>query len=200
MPRRSNGIDVSEWQGKINWRKVAESGIEYAYIRACVGSRFVDSQCHRNHIEAKRNRIKTGFYHYITARSVDQARRQARFFARTIEPYRYDMRPVMDFETFGSLSREEVNRIAIAYLRELERSTGRPVAIYSDSNNAMHRFTDSRLLRYPLWVAAYGVDQPETGHWERFAGWQYADNGRIEGINDDSVDLDYFRTGLMLDC
>ena len=59
MPRRSNGIDVSEWQGKINWRKVAESGIEYAYIRACVGSRFVDSQCHRNHIEAKRNRIKT---------------------------------------------------------------------------------------------------------------------------------------------
>ena len=140
------------------------------------------------------------FYHYITARSVDQARRQARFFARTIEPYRYDMRPVMDFETFGSLSREEINRIAIAYLRELERSTGRPVAIYSDSNNAMHRFTDSRLLRYPLWVAAYGVDQPETGHWERFAGWQYADNGRIEGINDDSVDLDYFRTGLMLDC
>ena len=109
--RTRNGIDVSEWQGKINWKKVARTGVRYAYIRACVGSHYVDSQFRRNHRNARRNKIKTGFYHYITARSVRQARRQARFFARTIEPYDYDLRPVMDFESFGRLSKREINRI-----------------------------------------------------------------------------------------
>lgn len=196
--RTRNGIDVSEWQGKINWKKVSRSGVRYTYIRACVGSYYVDSQFRRNHRYAKRNGIKTGFYHYITARSVKQARKQARFFARTIEPYSYDMRPVMDFESFGKLSKREINRIALAYLKELKKRTGKKVAIYSDSNNATNTFTDSRLTKYPLWVAAYGVSKPATGKWKTYAAWQFADDGRISGIRDDSVDLDYFRKGLLL--
>lgn len=196
--RTRNGIDVSEWQGKINWKKVARTGVRYAYIRACVGSHYVDSQFRRNHRNARRNKIKTGFYHYITARSVRQARRQARFFARTIEPYDYDLRPVMDFESFGRLSKREINRIALAYLKELKKRTGKKVAIYSDSNNATNTFTDSRLRKYPLWVAAYGTTRPPTGQWRTYAAWQYADDGRIPGIRDDSVDLDYFRKGLLL--
>ncbi|MCH5251414.1 MAG: hypothetical protein J1F22_00445 [Lachnospiraceae bacterium] len=193
-----NGIDVSEWQGKINWRRVSRTGIEYAYIRACVGSNYIDSQFRRNHRLAKRYGIKTGFYHYITARSVGQARRQARFFARLIRPYNYDLKPVMDFETFGGLSKRQINQVALAYLRELKKRTGKQVVIYSDSNNAVNTFTDSRLQKYPLWVAAYGVDRPATGQWKSYAGWQFEDNGRLSGINDDSVDFNRFRKRLLL--
>lgn len=196
--RRHNGLDVSEWQGKIDWKRVARTGIRYAYIRACVGTGYVDSEFHRNHRLAHRYGIKTGFYHYVTARSVREARLQARFFARTIEPYNYDLKPVMDFESFGRLSRREINRIALAYLRELERLTGIRPVIYSDSNNAQNTFTYRRLARYPLWVAAYGVDRPATGQWRSYDGWQFADDGRVDGIRDDSVDLDIFRRRLLI--
>ena len=197
--RRHNGIDVSEWQGEIHWKRVARSNIRFAYIRACVGNRYVDSQFHRNHRLAKRHGIRTGFYHYVTARSVAEARRQARFFARTIEPYRYDLRPVMDFESFGSLTHAEINRVALTYLQELERLTGYRPVIYSDSSNAENTFTDQRLSDYPLWVAAYGVDRPATGQWSTYDGWQFADDGRIDGIRDDSVDLDIFRRRLLIE-
>lgn len=198
MRRERNAIDVSEWQGRIDWRRVAHSGIRYAYIRACVGSSYTDSQFRRNYREAHRHGIRTGFYHYVTARSVEQARRQARFFARTIASCRYNMRPVLDFESFGRLNKDEVNQIALAYLRELERLTSHRPAIYSDSNNAVNTFTNRRLTRYPLWVAAYGVRHPETGNWGSFSMWQYADDGRIPGIRDDSVDLDHYRRGLVI--
>ena len=198
MERERNAIDVSEWQGRIDWRRVSRSGIRYTYIRACVGSSYIDSQFRRNYREAHRYDVQTGFYHYVTARSVEQARRQARFFARTIAPYRYDLRPVLDFESFGRLNKEEINEIALAYLRELERRTHHKPAIYSDSNNAVNTFTDRRLTRYPLWVAAYGVQRPETGNWSSYSMWQYADDGRIPGIRDDSVDLDHYRRGLLI--
>ena len=193
-----NGIDVSEWQGRIQWRKVANTGIRYVYIRACIGSNYVDSQFRRNHRNAKRYGLQTGFYHYITARSAAQARSQARFFAQTIAPYDYDLKPVMDFESFGALSKKEINRIALAYLRELKKRTGKKVAIYSDSNNAVNTFTDERLTRYALWVAAYGVENPHTGKWNSYSGWQHEDSGRLSGIPDDSVDLDYICKELRL--
>lgn len=196
--RERNAIDVSEWQGRIDWRGVSRSGIRYAYIRASVGSGYTDSQFRRNCREARRYGIRTGFYHYVTARNVSQARRQARFFARTIASCRYDLRPALDFESFGRLNREEINRIALAYLRELERLTRHRPVIYSDSNNAVNTFTDRRLTRYPLWVAAYGVQRPETGNWSSYSMWQYADDGRISGIRDDSVDLDHYRRGLLI--
>lgn len=198
MTRERNAIDISEWQGRINWERVSRSGIHYTYIRACVGSSYVDDQFRRNYREAHRHGIHTGFYHYVTARSVEQARRQARFFARTIAPYHYDLRPVLDFESFGRLNKEEINRISLTYLRELERYTRHRPAIYSDSNNAVNTFTERQLTRYPLWVAAYGVQRPETGNWSSYSMWQYADDGRISGIRDDSVDLDHYRRGLMI--
>ena len=72
--RTENGIDVSEWQGRIRWKKVASTRIRYVYIRACIGSGYTDSQFRRNHRLAKRYGLKTGFYHYITARAPPRVR------------------------------------------------------------------------------------------------------------------------------
>lgn len=69
------GIDVSEWQGKIDWNQVKNAGIEMVYIRSSSGSAYRDPQFYANYTGAKENGIKVGFYHYVTARNADQARR-----------------------------------------------------------------------------------------------------------------------------
>ena len=78
------GIDVSEWQGDIDFARVKEAGIEVVYIRAGQGFSYEDAQFERNYEQARRYGFKIGVYHYMTARSVEDARLQARFFVSLI--------------------------------------------------------------------------------------------------------------------
>lgn len=191
------GIDVSQWQGDIDYSRVRDAGIRVVYIKAGEGSRFVDPYFERNYRGARDARLDIGFYHFVTARSVDEGRRQARFFATLVNEKNMECRPAMDFEEFGDLSRREINRIARAYMEELERLTGFRPMLYSDASNAENLW-DRRLSRYPLWVADYGRDEPyTTGPWRTWTGFQYSDRGRIDGI-DGLVDLDRFKDGAYL--
>ena len=78
------GIDVSGWQGNINYAEVRNSGIQIVYMKASEGSSFVDPYFNENYENAKANNLKVGFYHYLTARSVEEAINQAKFFVSTI--------------------------------------------------------------------------------------------------------------------
>ena len=78
------GIDVSSWQGKIDFSQVKASGIEVVYIKSSEGFRSVDSYFEQNYTNAKNAGLKVGFYHYVTARSVEDAVKQANFFVSTI--------------------------------------------------------------------------------------------------------------------
>ncbi len=102
----------------------------------------------------------------------------------------------MDFESFGNLTKERINEVSLAFMQELSDATGKRVAIYSDANNATNTF-DIRLSVYPLWIAEYGVSRPDMrNHWRRWAGWQYTDSGRVEGISG-TVDRDYFTEDIL---
>ena len=86
-PSSSNiydGIDVSGWQGNIDYSEVASSGIEIVYMKASEGTSFVDPYFNQNYTNAKANGLKVGFYHYLTARSNSEAVAQANFFVSTI--------------------------------------------------------------------------------------------------------------------
>ena len=120
--RRYRGIDISEFQGEVDFGKVRRSGIEAVYIRAGAGE-YADEYFAENYSRAREAGLRVGFYHYVTARSVEEGRRQARFFASLAAGRRLDMRLAMDFEYFGSLTAEQVNAIAEAYLDELTRVT-----------------------------------------------------------------------------
>lgn len=192
------GADVSAWQGEIDFAQVKEAGMETVYIRAGVGAGYKDPYFERNYENAKASGLKVGFYHYMTARTGEEARRQAQFFARLMAGKEPDCRPAMDFESFGALTRAQVNEIARVYLETLEEACGCPVAVYSDAWNAANVF-DASLARYPLWVAEYGPGEPSTGGaWPAWAGFQYSDSGRVAGIAGD-VDLDYFTPALALE-
>lgn len=195
--RQYRGIDISEFQGEIDFEEVRRSGIEAVYIRVGAGE-YTDEYFAENYEHAKAAGLKIGFYHYVTARSVDEGRRQARFFASLAAGREPDMRLAMDFEYFGSLSVSQINAISEAYLDELTALTRREAVIYSDLSNARNIFSRALAEKYPLWAAQYGADEPSAnGKWREWVGFQYTDEGRVGGIYG-NVDRNIFTEGIFL--
>lgn len=195
--RQYRGIDISEFQGEIDFEEVRRSGIEAVYIRVGSGE-YTDEYFAENYERAKAAGLKIGFYHYVTARSVEEGRRQARFFASLAAGREPDMRLAMDFEYFGSLSVSQINAISEAYLDELTALTRREAVIYSDLSNARNIFSRALAEKYPLWAAQYGADEPSAnGKWREWVGFQYTDEGRVGGIYG-NVDRNIFTEGIFL--
>lgn len=195
--RQYRGIDISEFQGEIDFEEVRRSGIEAVYIRVGAGE-YTDEYFAENYERAKAAGLKIGFYHYVTARSAEEGRRQARFFASLAAGREPDMRLAMDFEYFGSLSVSQINAISEAYLDELTALTRREAVIYSDLSNARNIFSRALAEKYPLWAAQYGADEPSAnGKWREWVGFQYTDEGRVGGIYG-NVDRNIFTEGIFL--
>lgn len=195
--RQYRGMDVSEWQGTIDFNRVARSGIKVVYIRSSLGNNYVDRQFETNYRKARAAGLSVGFYHYVTARSAKQAAYQADFFVNTIRGKSFDCRLAMDFENLGGLTEGEIRRIGASFLETVEKSSGKGSVLYSDLFNATRTFSGS-FTKYPLWIAQYGVARPANTNWEEWVGWQYSDEGRIAGING-YVDLDRFTDGIFLE-
>lgn len=195
--RQYRGIDISEFQGEIDFEEVRRSGIEAVYIRVGAGE-YTDEYFAENYERAKAAGLKIGFYHYVTARSVEEGRRQARFFAFLAAGREPDMRLAMDFEYFGSLSVSQINAISEAYLDELTALTKQEAVIYSNLSNARNIFSRALAEKYPLWAAQYGADEPSAnGKWREWVGFQYTDEGRVGGIYG-NVDRNIFTEGIFL--
>ncbi len=191
-----NGIDVSEFQGNIDFNAVKNDGIDIVYIRSSASFSYVDSQFKNNYEKAKNANLKIGFYHYVTARTKEEAETQARFFASVIKNTSPDCLLAMDFERFPDLTKEEINSISLAFLSTLEEVTSKKALIYSDAYNADNTFNAELFKDYPLWVAQYEVAKPETKI--PYIGWQYTDKGRVSGI-EGNVDRDEFDASIFLD-
>lgn len=189
------GIDVSEWQGYIEYDKVKNEQIEVVYIKSSQGRNITDPYFETNYNNAKANGLKVGFYHFLTARTIEEAREEAEYFCSVISGKNPDCKLAMDFEEFGSLGAEEINEIASEFLRKVEELTKKEVIIYSDVYNAENIFSKELIDKYPIWIAEYGVSSPSyTGDW---VGFQYTNSGIINGVNG-YVDRDEFRNGIFL--
>ncbi len=189
------GIDVSVWQGEIDFPKVKAAGKKFVYIRAGYGL-AQDRYFLQNARNAHAAGLQTGFYFYVTARNELQARQQGEFFASLIRDQPYTCRPAVDFEDFTGLSDPALNRIALTFAQTVEAETGQLPLFYTNTSSAAYRW-DVALTRYPLWVAEYGVSEPSTtGHWPGWVGFQYG-AGYVDGIHGE-VDLDLFSQEVLL--
>ena len=191
-----HGLDVSQWQGTIDFQKVKENGFSIVYIKAGEGSDSIDPFFERNYEAALQEEFLIGFYFYVTARSASQAKQQARHFAAITSNKRYDCRLVMDFEDLTGLSRHQANGIGTAFIDALSELTQTEPMVYSDlSNTAVFSVP---ITSYPLWIAYYQETPPKNlNDWSSFAGWQYTDAGRISGIQT-AVDLNLFYDDALL--
>ena len=195
------GIDVSDWQGYIDYSQVKNSGIEVVYIKASQGNNIKDPYFEINYENAKANNLKVGFYHFLTATTVEEAEQQATFFASVISGKQVDCKLAMDYEQFGGVNTEQVNQIAMAFMQKVKELTKKQVIIYSDLYNSENTFNSELSSKGELWLAYYGDYrnlENVNSSWSAFIGVQYTDQGSVAGING-NVDRDLFTEEIFLE-
>ena len=193
-----SGIDVSVYQGDIDFEQVKNSGIEVVYIRAGYGFSVTDPKFEENYTNATKAGLKCGAYYFVTARNTEQAYLQATRFAELISGKTFAARPAMDFEEFDSLGKNGINIVGLAFMQKLRELTGIVPILYTDAYNASETW-DWNFAQFPLWVADYSAEEPyvTSNIWQSYAGFQYSDRGEIPGIYG-NVDLDRFTSSVFL--
>lgn len=198
---RYEGIDVSNWQGYIDYSQVKNSGIEIVYIKASQGTTYKDPYFEINYENAKANNLKVGFYHFLTATNVEEAEQQAVFFASVISGKQADCKLALDYEQFYGVSKEQINEIAIAFIQKIKELTEKEVIVYSDLSNVENTFNEVVASNGELWLAFYGDYrnlENVNSSWDDFIGVQYTDRGSVSGINT-VVDRDLFTEEIFLE-
>jgi GH25 family lysozyme M1 (1,4-beta-N-acetylmuramidase) len=187
---RIRGIDVSFWQGDIDWQRVAASGVQFAMIRAGRGSidanrPMIEDTRFREYAEgALANGIDIGVYFYSYARNPADARREAQFLVNIIKDFEITYPVVFDIEDeiHERLSRRQVTAIVEAFFEVLMDNNYFPM-IYSFRNFLEEKIEPRVLDTYAVWVAHWYVDR--TNYRYPYHMWQYTDRGRIPGIRGD---------------
>lgn len=192
------GIDVSEWQGSINFNQVRNAGIESVYIKATEGFDYRDPYYRTNYENARANGMNVGFYHYLTAQTTQEAYEQADFFVSAISGMNVQMKFALDYEQFYHLDKNEISDIALTFMDRVSELTGEQCVMYASAYYANNNFNED-VNKYALWVAEWGVSAPSlNGPWDSYDGWQYSDKGLVSGIST-YVDRDLFATDIFLE-
>lgn len=197
------GIDVSHWQGVIDWAIAYSSGVRFVFIRAGSANSttcelYADSQLDRNAVEAPANNIYVDYYWFF--RPNCNPINQADEFVRLISGKQRDMYAVLDVEVDGGLPNSEVTSAVWVFQNRFEQLTGEKVMIYTSPgfwNGNIDRNTWSHTL--PLWVAHWNVSEPFlpydwSNYGETYAFWQthVGDDGPEYGMESEGLDHDVY--------
>ena len=186
------GIDVSKWQGDIDFEKVKNAGASFVMIRvgsqSGTGGDYVLDPTFKQNIEnALKNDLKVGVYFYSYADSEKEAKKQANWVIKQIKDYDISLPIVFDFESFDAFNEMELsifglNQIANTFIDTVD-DAGYKGVLYGSKNylNAIWKYHTA-----PVWLAHY-TDQ--TDYDGEYLMWQMCDDGKIDGI-DGYVDID----------
>ena len=189
------GIDVSKYQGDIDWEKVRDSGIRFAYIKATEGGDHVDSRFHEYWKGAERAGLPRGAYHFMYW--CRPASDQAAWFTRTVPHDEGQLPPVLDVEwneDSATCSRRIPRSEALAKIREmleaLELHTGKRPVIYTDIN--FHRdILEGEFTNHEFWLRSVAAEPGDRFRDRSWLFWQYTATGRVPGI-EGAVDRNAF--------
>lgn len=193
------GIDVSTHQGVIDWKKVKQSGIQFAIIRSGYGDVLsspgqIDKRFHTNMKQAIANGIPVGVYHFSYAGTEAAAKREADGVLALIKEHSLTYPVYFDYEydsdrLAGKLSKTQLTNVAIAFMERIQKA-GYQAGVYTNLDFVRSRYDMPRLKKYELWLAHYGVDQPGVD----CGLHQTSESGTVPGISG-KVDLDIDRKG-----
>jgi len=190
--RHSKGVDVSHFQGDIDWQALRKDGIAFTYIKASEGMTIIDPFLSKNWAGAKREKIVRGGYHVFTAG--DDGKKQADQFLLSFKKDKLDyngaLPPVLDIEEIPkdrmACAKPEIKK----WLKQVEAALGCKPVIYTSPDTWDEEFPGS-LTGYNLWVADYNATPTLPKGWEKWTFWQHSNAGHYAGI-DGQVDLDRF--------
>lgn len=183
------GVDLSKWQGAVDFTKIKAAGKAYVFIKATQGNARVDPDYARNMQGARAAGLAAGSYHFYMTNDKPEA--QFANFSRHVSLRPGDLPPVVDIEVLSKHSLPNLAAELKIFLGLIEKKYGVKPILYSGENFAndhLKGFAD-----YPLWLAEYNKDKaPKMPlDWQRWTFWQYSQGGTVAGVAG-PVDLDRF--------
>ena len=183
------GIDVSRYQGQIDWPSVkTDKNVGYVYLKATEGASLVDNTYHYNLAEARKAGLKVGCYHFFSP-TVDPET-QFNNFSSVVKLNEQDLIPIVDVENRGRGSIHKFRERLTEFLRMVEEHYGIQPIIYT-SSNFYNEYLSGKYTDYKYMIARYKDEVPELTDDIQFVMWQFTANGRINGI-DGPVDRSRF--------
>ncbi len=192
------GIDVSVYQGEINWQQVRDAGVEFVFIRVgnrgtTVGKLYEDEMAQQYYAEAKAAGLKIGAYFYSQAVTPKEAEEEAWFVLQSIANWDLDLPVAYDWEWGGEDSRTDgldpqmLTQCCLSFCNIIENAGLKPM-LYFNSYQGLEQMGLEQLQEYPFWLAMY--DTPMEFPY-RVDYWQYTASGTVPGMDTD-VDLNIF--------
>ncbi|GAA4831814.1 glycoside hydrolase family 25 protein [Algivirga pacifica] len=189
------GIDVSHYQGTIDWSRVKEAQqinvpIQYAFIRATMGG-DKDANFRRNWRQIRKSSLLRGAYHYY--RPDENSLLQAESFIQQVQGFdkTKDLPPVLDIEARPTVqSMDNLRKGLKRWLQKVEQHYGVKPIIYTGDKFYNSHLKDYGFDQYPLWIANYNyIDEPYAHSW---SFWQFSEKGKVKGITE-FVDLNVYK-------
>lgn len=186
------GIDVSHWQGNIDFQKVKEANVEFVMIRVGIrkgkdGKLTLDTKFKDNIAGFNKQKIPVGLYFFSNAKNKKQAKEEARWVIKQIKKYKVDLPIAFDWENFSSyqdynLSFYHLTEIANTFMDTIEEA-GYNSMLYGSKNYLETIWFETN---HPVWLAHY---TSKTNYFKEYKMWQLCDNGKVNGIDDNLVDI-----------
>ena len=185
------GVDVSHHQGDIDWDRLGNEGIQFAYIKASEGGTLQDERFPYNWAGASRAAVIPGAYHYYSL-CTPPARQAQNFLTAAPPSTTVSLPPAVDLEFAGNCAHRpspaQIQNDLRMFLDTVEAAWGRPVVLYVTLEfypSLGHRFPGN-----PIWVRDV-YKRPDAHEFGRWRFWQYANRGLLKGVGN-PVDLDVF--------
>lgn len=195
----AKGIDVSSFQGQIDWQQVKASGIEFVIIRVGgrgwgqAGTLYTDDLAQDYYTGAKAAGLKVGAYFFSQAITPEEAREEARFALEQTKNWELDLPIAFDWEYIGPEARtahmdqDTLTDCVVAFCREIEKS-GKDTMLYTNPSHAGVGLDLETLDGMNIWLAMYS---PEMTYPYYITAWQYTNNGSVPGI-EGTVDINLY--------
>lgn len=185
------GIDVSSYQGDIDWQKLSNENISFAFIKATEGSSLVDRCFAYNFEQAQKTSLAVGAYHFFSYDSAGET--QAQNFIETVKPFEGMLPPVIDLEFYGDKEknppkREDVNRELDVMLTKLKEHYGQKPIIYA-TEKSYKLYLSGGYEEFDIWIRNV-ITKPKISDKKEWTFWQYTNREKLSGYSGDEKYID----------
>lgn len=189
------GVDVSAYQGEIDWRTLASQDLDFAYIKATEGSSHIDERFSFNREEAINSELRVGAYHFFSFESGGDA--QAQNFINTVPKTENMLPPAIDLEFYGDFekskpSAESVSAELDKLIAKLEEHYGIKPIIYA-TEESYSEYLSGRYAGFDIWIRGV-YSKPKLSDGREWKFWQYTNRETLDGYNGEErfIDMNVF--------
>ncbi len=189
------GVDVSAYQGEIDWETLSGAGIRFAFLKATEGSTFVDKRFSYNWEHAHKTGLRVGAYHYLSFDSPGLT--QAENYISAVPQTEDMLPPVVDLELYGKYvkvppAQQHTDKILGEFLAALEEAYGLRPIIYA-THKTYDLYLKDGYRNYDIWIRNV-LFYPYLSDGRQWNFWQYSNRGRLDGYDGEEkfIDLNVF--------